>query len=191
MKKDYLRMYFEKDDPGASTPPTPPEPPTPPVTPKEPEPPKEPAEPPKTFTQEEVNAINVKTKNKFYKDLGFKDEEAYKEDLATKQANMGAVEKLAAAELANSETLTRAEVAEAKVAVLELGVPKNKADRVIKLAKTYDGETMADKVAAVLKEYPEFKAAGVPAFGTPPGPGNPKTKAQINEEEFRKGVIGD
>ena len=62
MKKDYLRMYFEKADDGAGEPAVEKEP----VTPKEPEPPKEPAEPPKTFTQEEVNAINVKTKNKFY-----------------------------------------------------------------------------------------------------------------------------
>ena len=180
MKKDYLRMYFEKADDGAGEP----------AVEKEPVTPKEPAEPPKTFTQEEVNAINVKTKNKFYKDLGFKDEEAYKEDLATKQANMGAVEKLAAAELANSETLTRAEVAEAKVAVLELGVPKNKADRVIKLAKTYDGENMADKVAAVLKEYPEFKAAGVPAFGNGTGGENQESREEKLKKVFKANLTG-
>jgi hypothetical protein len=190
MKKDYLRMYFEKADDGAGEPAVEKEPKT-----KEPDTTQETKEPDvakdeKTFTQEEVNAINIKTKNKFYKDLGFKDEEAYKEDLATKQANMGAVEKLAAAELANSETLTRAEVAEAKVAVLELGVPKNKADRVIKLAKTYDGENMADKVAAVLKEYPEFKAAGVPAFGNGTGGENQESREEKLKKVFKANLTG-
>ena len=128
-----------------------------------------PVDPPaKSFSQEEVNAINAKTKDKFLKSLGFESEEAYKTHLADKEAKKPLEEKLKAQETSANENLSRAETAEAKLKAIELGVPSAKLAKVIKLAKTYDGDTIDVKIAEALKEFPEFKTNTVPPFGNPP-----------------------
>jgi len=145
----------------------------------------------KKFTQAELNAINAKTKTKFLKELGFDSEEDYKKHLSDLEAKKPLEEKLKTLETKQNEALSRAEKAEARLSVLELGVPKEKVDRVVKLAQTYDGETIDAKIEAVLKDFPEFKTAGVKPFGNAIDGKAGKTKEQIEADQFRKGVFGD
>lgn len=56
----------------------------------------------------------------------------------------------------------RALTAETKAAALEAGVDPKKINRAIKLIATYEGDTPADKVAALLAEFPDFKTNGKP-----------------------------
>ena len=145
----------------------------------------------KKFTQAELNAINAKTKTKFLKELGFDSEEDYKKHLSDLEAKKPLEEKLKTLEENNKEILSRADKAEAKLTVIELGVPAAKADKVVKLASTYEGETIKDKIDAVLKDFPEFKTAGVKPFGNAIDGKAGKTKEQIEADQFRKGVFGD
>lgn len=141
--------------------------------------------PEKTFTQEQVNAINAKTKDKFLKSLGFESEDAYKKHLADEEAKKPLEEKLKGLETSNNEALSRAETAEAKLKALELGVPTKKLAKVIKLAQTYDGETMDAKIAEVLKEFPEFKTTGVPPFGNELGDKGGESKEDKLKKLFK------
>lgn len=56
----------------------------------------------------------------------------------------------------------RALTAETKASALEAGVDPKKIDRAMKLIPAYDGDTPADKVAAFLAEFPEYKGDGKP-----------------------------
>ena len=58
----------------------------------------------------------------------------------------------------------------AENAALKKGVPADKVGRVVKLSAGYDGESVEERVAAVLEEFPEFikvpvKDIGAPAHG--------------------------
>ena len=144
-------------------------------------PPAQQQEPAKTFSQEDVNNLIAKesraAQEKLLRDLGVTDTKSAKEGLAKlkemQDAQKTEAEKLAADLAASSEKITAAETralaAEAKLEAIASGVPADKADKVIKLAAAYDGETMADKIKAVLEEFPELKgqppAAPAPQIG--------------------------
>ena len=149
------------------------------------EPPVEPPANEKTFTQTELNAINLKEKNKVYKSMGYKDEDEYKAAKQKHEDDLGVAEKLALKETDYTTALTRAEKAEAQLSVLSAGIPAKKAEKAVKLAATYDGETMDAKIAAMLVEYPEFKSNGGTAFGNPPGAPGGETKEQRLEKIFK------
>ena len=134
----------------------------------------------KTFSQEDVNNLIAKeSKNaveKILKDLGVQDAKSAKEGLAKlkemQDAQKSESEKLAeslkATEAAKNEAEAKANAAEAKFAAIAAGVPVDKADKVVKLAMAYDGETIQDKINAVLTEIPELKgqpARQAPALG--------------------------
>lgn len=143
--------------------------------------------PEKTFTQTEVNAMNMKSKSKYLKGLGFENEEDYKEALQKKKDNLSADEKIKAMEATSNEALSRADKAEAKLTAIELGVPTARLEKVLKLAQTYDGDDMNAKINEVLKEFPEFKAAsGVPKFGNDLGGGKGgETKEEMLKKIFK------
>lgn len=184
MLKDLLeRLFmFEKQDDGKGEP-----------EPKEDKPEEKPEEKKdvKTFTQEEVNAINAKTKNKYLKELGFDSEEAYKKHLEDLQKNKPLEEKLKGEETAKQEALSRAEKAEAKLSAINAGVPSSKADKVVKLAQTYEGDDIDAKIKAVLEDFPELKGVSTPdKFGNPIGDKKPQNKEKELEDLFTKGLTG-
>lgn len=134
----------------------------------------------KTFTQDQVNDMTAKAEGKalakVLKDLGIDDVKTGKEALAkwrelqdgqktevqrlTDQLN-GFGEK----EKGYTSTITELST---KIAAYELGIPADKIDHAVKLAINggYEGETMNEKLAAVLKDYPMFAGDGA----TPPTP---------------------
>lgn len=185
--KNLFRLFLEKQDDGKGE------------EPKEEE--KEPIEetkpeekPAKTFTQEEVNALNAKAKNKFLKELGFEDMESYKKHLADVEAKKPLEEKLRGEEAAKTEALTRAEKAEAKLAAIEAGVSSKKADRVVKLAQTYEGDDITAKIKAVLEDFPELKgdpSAPKDKFGNPIGDKKTKSRETELEDIFTKALTGE
>ena len=132
-------------------------------------------EPAKTFTQEDVNNLIAKetraAQEKILKDLGVTDAKSAKEGLAKlkemQDAQKSEAEKLAetlkATETAKAEAEAKASAAEAKFAAIAAGVSPDKADKVVKLAQTYDGETMQAKIDAVLVDFPELKGQPAPA----------------------------
>jgi len=173
--------------------------PTPPVA-NQPAPEPTP-EPPKTFTQEEVNALNAKTKTAermaLLKELGIEDakdaKEALKKYKEQEDAKKTESEKLQEALKAEQTKATTAEqratIAEAQLEAVKLGVPADKASKLVKLAMTYDGETVSDKINAVLKEFPEFKGgAKLDKFGNPVE-NTPKNKETDLTELFKKELM--
>ena len=124
---------------------------------------------PKTYTDEEVNAISAKAKTSeriaLLKELGIEDakdaKEALKKYKEQEDAKKTEAEKLQEAIKAEQTKATTAEqratIAEAQLEAVKLGVPADKAQKMVKLAMTYDGETVTDKLNAVLKDFPEFK----------------------------------
>jgi hypothetical protein len=164
------RFMYEADGSGGGSggnnPPTDPpktSPSTPPANP--------PADPPakKEMTQAELDTLIAGAKKeggeKLWRKYGFDNEKAFDDFLTTSKAEAEAKksetqkEKDAreAAEKREKEALARADKAEAKAEALALGVPADKADRFIKLAMTYEGDTVQAKVKAALTENPEFK----------------------------------
>lgn len=150
---------------GGGTPPAAP-PAAPPATPPAP-PPEPPAK--KEMTQTEIDALVAGAKKeggeKLWKKHGFESEKAFEDFLTASKADADAKKTESqknqdakdAAEKREREANARADKAEAKAEALSLGVSPEKADRFIKLAMTYDGDTMKAKVEAALKENPEFK----------------------------------
>lgn len=77
----------------------------------------------------------------------------------------------------------RALTAETKAEALVAGVDPKKIDRAMKLIPAYDGETPAEKVAAFLAEFPEYKGDGKPI---PDGGFGGKTKTTVPDELAQK-----
>jgi hypothetical protein len=101
-----------------------------------------------------------------------------------------AAARIAELETGNKAAHDRAERAEAKAEALALSVPADKADRVVKLALSgdYEGETVAEKVSAVIAEFPEFAAkARGPEFGLKTESQAP-SKAQASLDIIRKNM---
>ena len=79
----------------------------------------------------------------------------------------------------------RASAAELKAEIVGNGVPADKAERVAKLAAGYDGATVAEKVEAVLKEFPEFVKSTTASVGVETG------HKSLNEEEALLKQLGE
>ena len=127
----------------------------------------------KTFTQEDVNALisreSKKAIEKVLKDMGVENAENAKEGLTKlKEIQDGQkteVEKLQAKitefETGDSTAKTELETANNKLAMLEAGIPIDKITRYSKLVNSSEGETLADRIAVTLEEFPVTTAEAV------------------------------
>ena len=160
----------------------------------------EPEVTPKTFTQDEVNALNAKTKEAerkaLLKELGVEDTKSVKDALKRikeqEEAQKTETEKLQDAIKAEQEKVSTAEqratIAEAQLEAIKSGVPAEKADKLVKLALTYDGETIADKIKAALEQFPEFKGGPtLDKFGQPVKNADKPSSSKV-EDEFLKAM---
>ena len=106
--------------------------------------------------------------------IGVKDESEIEALKKAREAQMTEAEKLKAEldalKSADGEAKKAADAIRAENAALKKGVPGDKVDRVVKLSAGYEGDTVDERVAAVLEEFPEFikvpvKDIGAPAHG--------------------------
>lgn len=185
----HFRAFYEADGTGAGSaaPAAPAAPTTDPAAPAAPAgtPPAMPAADTKTFTQEQVNDLiakgTAKEIEKLAKDLGVSDVKGlkdaakklkeYQDSQKTEAEKNAEALRVAAAE---KETLSSENATlKAQLAAFQLGVKSDQLEKVVKLAGTYEGETVEDKIKAVIKDFPSFVAAtpqgGVVAFGGPSG----------------------
>ena len=144
------------------------------------------------YTDKQLNDLLARDAGKEVKKMlaeaGFDPSGDIKADLAklksVRDSQMTAEQKAAEAAKAKDDELTaskrEASEARAEAAALKLGVPADKCDRVRKLALAgdYDGATEAEKVAAVLADFPEFVKAQAPG-----DIGKLSGGKQVNEEE--------
>ena len=163
------RMFYEADGTSGGTPAA--EPQEPVKTDSEP---KQDPKPDK-YTDEWVNNLVAgkskeaaeKARREIYKELGVKDADELKKLREMKEAQMTAEERMKAeleeSNKASDEIKKEAEGIRAENEALKKGVPADKVERVKKLVLSgvYEGETVAEKVAAVLAEFPEY-AKSVP-----------------------------
>ena len=103
--------------------------------------------------------------------IGVKDESEIEALKKAREAQMTEAEKLRA-ELdalkgADEEAKKAADAIRAENAALKKGVPADKVDRVVKLSAGYDGDSVDERVAAVLAEFPEFIKVPVKDIGAP------------------------
>lgn len=103
--------------------------------------------------------------------IGVNDESEIEALKKAREAQMTEAEKLRA-ELdvlkgADGEAKKAADAIRAENAALKKGVPADKVDRVVKLSAGYDGESVDERVAAVLEEFPEFVKVPVRDIGAP------------------------
>lgn len=154
----------------------------------------------KTFTQDDINHLIAQQKKEaqasILKQLGVTDIDSVKDALAKfkemqdsqKTEMQKTLEQL---EAEKNQTLSAKKETEKYQGVLEaikLGVDPNKAEKVFALSLTYEGETTADRVKAVLTEFPELiKSATVPEFGGQSRNGEVDTKA-TDEQILRKAM---
>ena len=161
------RMFYEADGTSGGTPAETAE--QEPVEPVKTEPdPK-----PEKYTDEWVNNLVAgkskeaaeKARKELYKELGVKDADELKKLREMKEAQMTAEERMKAeleeSNKASDEIKKEAEGIRAENEALKKGVPADKVERVKKLVLSgvYEGETAAEKVAAVLAEFPEYAKA--------------------------------
>ena len=192
----FLRLFFAPDD--GTNPPAPPADP-----PKEPTP--EP-EPTKTLTQDEVNKLVAAEKRsaqaRILKELGIEGDdltstkEALKKYKEQQDAEKSEAEKLKEALDAKdaSEQTAKQEaiMARAELEAIKAGCPADDAGALVKLALDEEGETIADKIKAVMDKHPTwFKAQPkMDKFGNPV-----KNESNSDEdavlEQFRKGLRGE
>lgn len=178
-------ISFDNDDGGAggSTPPE-----TPPADPQGSTPPE--GEPQgKTFTQEELNSILAKdkksTRNSLLRELGIDNPDEAKSALEAAREyrrSQQSKEEQLAADLAEKDTalndaISRADAAEAKVAAMVAGVDSKFIDKAVKLMGTYEGETVTEKIEALLLDLPELKSKAVTT-----GPANTGGKGSNGEK---------
>jgi len=140
-----------------------------------------------------MGGIKAEAQKKLLKELGIEDVSSAKEGLKKlkemQDAQLSEAEKLKAqiAELekAKAEAHSLAEAASAKFVAVAKGVPADKVDKVVKLAGSYDGETVEAKIDAVLADFPEIaKAPATPAptFGTQTQAKTPNEAEKVSAE---------
>lgn len=92
--------------------------------------------------------------------MGFKSIEEVEAFNKSRQESMTQAEKdklkLAEQEAAAATNAKERDEARAEVAALKAGVPADKVAKVVKLAAGYDGDTMEDKITALLADFPDF-----------------------------------
>ena len=192
------RVFFDADGAGGGGGPQVPPVVTPPADPAAPaspnsNPPAVPQDVAK-YTDKQLNDLVAKNAAKeaarILKDAGIeptgdlkKDVEAFK---AWKQSTMTETERLKAQleerDTADAETKKTTDAIRAENAALRNGVPADKVDRVVKLSAGYEGETPDERVAAVLAEFPEFKAG-------PGDIGGPVKDQRINDNDAMMGKL--
>ena len=131
------------------------------------------------YDDDDVNAIVAgktkeaaeKVRKELYSALGVKGEEELAEFKKLRESQMTETEKLKA-QLAErdgkeAETKKEADGIRAENEALKKGVPADKVDRVRKLVLSgvYEGESIAEKVEAVLSEFPEYAKGAVKDIG--------------------------
>lgn len=180
------RMFYEADGTSGGTPAVEEPVKTEPVEPVKTEP------KPEKYTDEWVNNLVAgkskeaaeKARREIYKELGVKDADELKKLREMKEAQMTAEERMKAqleeSNKASDEIKKEAEGIRAENEALKKGVPADKVERVKKLVLSgvYEGETVAEKVAAVLAEFPEY-------VKSVPGDIGAKTGNQTVSEETR------
>ena len=118
------------------------------------------------------------------KEYGIESPEALAELKKLRDEKMTDSEKTAAAlkekDEAAASARAEAEAARAEVEALKRGVPADRVAKVVRLAGTYDGATMAEKIAAVLVDFPEM--ATKPA-GTAGNMGRETAHQEVSEQE--------
>lgn len=144
----------------------------------------------KTLTQDEVNSLVGKTKKetqeKILRDLGVEDFTNAKEGLKLlrekQEAEKSEYQKLKdQIDLLNkekNEVLLKAEMSEAKVIAISKGVNSEKIDKFLKVAQSYDGESLQDKIDIALNDFPEFLVKQAPA-----NIGGQTGKQDVSEDE--------
>ena len=103
--------------------------------------------------------------------IGVKDASEIEALKKAREAQMTEAEKLKA-ELdalkgADAESKKAVDAVKAENAALKKGVPADKVDRVVKLSAGYEGDTVEERVAAVLADFPEFTKGQVKDIGAP------------------------
>jgi len=103
--------------------------------------------------------------------IGVKDASEIEALKKARESQMTEVEKLKAEldalKAADSESKKAADAVKAENAALKKGVPADKVDRVVKLSAGYEGDTVEERVAAVLADFPEFARVPVKDIGAP------------------------
>ena len=114
-----------------------------------------------------------KAQSELFEKLGIKDASEIDAIKAARQAQMTEAEKTQAAlkekDTALEGAKKEADAIRAENEALKKGVPADKVERVKKLVMSgvYEGETIAEKVAAVLAEFPEYAKGAVKDIGAP------------------------
>lgn len=140
-----------------------------------------------------VGKASEKTRAELLAELGADSLDTLKAKLAKQaeleKASMTEAEKvraeLEAEKKKTQDVEARASAAELKAEIIGKGVPADKAERVAKLAAGYDGATVAEKVEAVLKEFPEFIKPTTAVVGRESG------HQALNEEEALLKQLGE
>lgn len=157
---------------------------------------------PAKYTDDDMNALVTKGKAEavaaLLKSVGLDSTDSLKENQKAwkeyQDKNRTEAEKLAAQAKEAGDKLTAAEAralnAELKAEALAAGVDPKKLDRALKLAASSEGETPADKIAGLLKDFPEFKGgAGSQNFGGQSrDQGGDKTAAMVSQVEAAMGL---
>ena len=140
-----------------------------------------------------VGKASEKTRAELLAELGADSLDTLKAKLAKQaeleKASMTEAEKvraeLEAEKKKTQDVEARASAVELKAEIIGKGVPADKAERVAKLAAGYDGATVAEKVEAVLKEFPEFVKQSGASVGVETG------HKSLNEEEALLKQLGE
>ncbi len=157
----------------------------------------------KTLSQEEVNGLLAREKNKaiegLLKELGAEDAKSVKASLkqlkelqdSQKSETEKLAESLEAEKASKAEAEKRATALEARLSAITQGVDPKKVDKFVKIAMTYDGETVEDKITEALADFEEFKTGKqqVPAVGSKTKNDPPSTEESIYKE-FYEGLSG-
>lgn len=132
-----------------------------------------PVEPkPAKYTDDDMNALVTKGKAEavaaLLRSVGLESTDSLKDNMKAwkeyQDKNKTEAEKAIAQAKEAGDKLTAAETralnAELKAEALAAGIDPKKLDRALKLAASSEGETPADKIAGLLKDFPEFKGGG-------------------------------
>lgn len=190
--KDYFRIMMEADD-GTTIPAGKPE--------EQPEPTMDAQEPEVAkYTDSQLNDLvkknAAKEAVKILSEAGLESTGNLKDDVAKfkawKESQMTEAEKyktdLEAEKEKTKEVEARATAAELRAEIVGKGVPADKADRIMKLAQSYEGETPAEKVAAVLADFPEL-VKGAQSIGVENKGASPNAEQALLDQMLKNAGI--
>lgn len=192
--RDYFRIMMEADD-GTTIPAGKPElkeQPEPTINAPEPEVAK--------YTDSQLNDLvkknAAKEAVKILSEAGLESTGNLKDDVAKfkawKESQMTEAEKyktdLEAEKAKTKEVEARATAAELRAEIVGKGVPADKADRIMKLAQSYEGETPAEKVTAVLADFPEL-VKGAQSIGVENKGASPNAEQALLDQMLKNAGI--